>query len=93
VLESLRSGEFAFGKLTLQILSEFLEKNLKKKLNFREALDPNNHRKAGHVANMIWDLMTEQAFVFLDREISHWAKRLYCAVFQGNGVPLVLEHK
>ena len=59
VLDSLRQREFGFAKLKLQTLSEFVEKNLQKKLNFKDAVDPSNSKKAGHVAGMIWDLMTE----------------------------------
>ena len=67
-----------------------MEANILERLNYKECLLPND-QKAKIVARMIWYMMAEQPVVNIHRQISYWGKRLYCALFQTNNVPLPLE--
>lgn len=63
-----------------------------KRLNFKECLHQNDE-KSKIIAQMLWYIMAEQPVTCIDRQCSHWTKRIYNAVFFGSRLPVPLRRE
>ena len=89
IQSSLAGRHFQFAAIQLEILANFLEENFMKRLNFKECLQQNDE-KGKTIAWMLWYIMAEQPMTCLDRQCSHWTKRIYNTVFFGSRLPIPL---